>query len=34
MAYGYTIETQKPNVLAETIERLMAEFSLAAVPMG
>jgi hypothetical protein len=34
MAYGYTIESQKPNVLAETIDRMTAEFSLAAVPMG
>lgn len=34
MAYGYTIESQKPDVLVETIDRMMAEFSQAAVPMG
>jgi len=33
-AYGYTVESQKPDVLVETIDRMMAEFSLAAVPMG
>jgi hypothetical protein len=34
MAYGYTVESQKPNVLAEMIDRMKVEFSLAAVPLG
>jgi hypothetical protein len=33
-AYGYTIESQKPDGLVETIDRMIPEFSLAAVPMG
>lgn len=34
MAYGYTIEPQKPDTLVELVDKMMAEFSLAAVPMA
>ncbi|KAK2735942.1 hypothetical protein FQN55_001906 [Onygenales sp. PD_40] len=34
MAYNYTIEPHKPDPLVELTERMMAEFSLAAVPMA
>ncbi|KAL3462390.1 cytochrome P450 [Aspergillus heterothallicus] len=34
MAYGYTISTDKPDMLATLIDRMMTEFSLAAVPMA
>lgn len=33
MTYGYTIETDMPDVLVETIDKMMNEFSLAAAPM-
>ncbi|KAK1770166.1 cytochrome P450 [Phialemonium atrogriseum] len=34
MAYGYTIEPHKPDILVDLIEKMMTEFSLAAVPMA
>ncbi|KAI9041395.1 cytochrome P450 [Aspergillus affinis] len=34
MAYDYTIEPHKPDPLVELIDRMMTEFSLAAVPMA
>lgn len=34
MAYGYTIEPHKPDKLVDLIEKMMTEFSLAAVPMA
>ena len=34
MAYGYTVEPEKPDMLVELIDRMMTEFSLAAVPMA
>jgi hypothetical protein len=34
MAYGYTIEPHKPDVLVDLIEKMMTEFTLAAVPMA
>lgn len=34
MAYGYTIEPHKPDTLVDLIEKMMTEFSLAAVPMA
>jgi fumagillin biosynthesis cytochrome P450 monooxygenase len=34
MAYGYTIEPHKPGKLVDLIEKMMTEFSLAAVPMA
>ncbi|PGH32838.1 hypothetical protein GX50_04378 [[Emmonsia] crescens] len=34
MAYGYTIEPHKPDPLVDLIEKMMTEFSLAAVPMA
>jgi cytochrome P450 len=34
MAYGYTIDSQKPDLLISMIERTLANFSRAAVPMG
>ena len=34
MTYGYTIEPEKPDVLVDLIDRMMTEFSLAAVPMA
>lgn len=34
LAYGYAIDTQKPDVLVATIDQVMKEFSLAAVPMA
>jgi hypothetical protein len=34
MAYGYTVEPNKPDVLVDLIDRMMTEFSLAAVPMA
>lgn len=34
MAYGYTIEPHKPDNLVDLIEKMMTEFSLAAVPMA
>jgi hypothetical protein len=34
MAYGYTIEHDKPDKLVDLIEKMMTEFSLAAVPMA
>jgi cytochrome P450 len=34
MAYGYTIEPHKPDSLIELVDKMMAEFSLAAVPMA
>ncbi|EAQ92026.1 hypothetical protein CHGG_00261 [Chaetomium globosum CBS 148.51] len=34
MAYGYTIEPHRPDKLVNLVEKMMAEFSLAAVPMA
>lgn len=34
MAYGYTIEPNKPDILVDLIDKMMTEFSLAAVPMA
>jgi len=34
MAYGYTIEPHEPDALLDLIEKMMREFSLAAVPMA
>lgn len=34
MAYGYTIEPHKPDILVGLVDKMMAEFSLAAVPMA
>lgn len=34
MAYGYTIEPNKPDKLVTLIDKMMNEFSLAAVPLG
>ncbi|KAK1144880.1 hypothetical protein N8T08_004893 [Aspergillus melleus] len=34
MAYDYTIEPHKPDPLVDLIEKMMTEFSLAAVPMA
>ncbi|EGE82874.1 OrdA protein [Blastomyces dermatitidis ATCC 18188] len=34
MAYGYTIEPHKPDPLVNLIDKMMMEFSLAAVPMA
>lgn len=34
MAYGYTIEPNNPDALVDLIEKMMTEFSLAAVPMA
>jgi cytochrome P450 len=34
MAYGYNIEPDGPDVLVNLIEKMMAEFSIAAVPMS
>ncbi len=34
MAYGYTVEPNKPDVLVDLIDKMMTEFSLAAVPMA
>ncbi|OAA69925.1 O-methylsterigmatocystin oxidoreductase [Akanthomyces lecanii RCEF 1005] len=34
MAYGYTIEPNKPDMLVDLIDQMMTEFSLAAVPMA
>lgn len=34
MAYGYTIEPHKPDALVQLIEKMMTEFSLAAMPMA
>lgn len=34
MAYGYTIEPDKPDVLVDLADQMMTEFSLAAVPMA
>jgi cytochrome P450 len=34
MAYGYTIDSQKPDLLISMIEQTLANFSRAAVPMG
>ena len=34
MTFGHTIESQNLDILVETIEKIMAEFSLTAVPMG
>jgi len=34
VAYGYTIESQKPDIMMETTGKMIAEFSSAAVPMG
>ncbi|GKT50436.1 multifunctional cytochrome P450 monooxygenase af510 [Colletotrichum spaethianum] len=34
MAYGYTVETHRPNALVELTEKMMGEFSLAASPMA
>ncbi|OAA37562.1 OrdA [Beauveria brongniartii RCEF 3172] len=34
MAYGYTIEPDKPDMLVDLIDRMVTEFSLAAVPMA
>lgn len=34
MAFGYTIEPHGPDKLVDLVERMMAEFSLAAVPMA
>ncbi|KAM3543237.1 hypothetical protein ARSEF1564_003867 [Beauveria bassiana] len=34
MAYGYTIEPDKPDMLVNLIDQMMTEFSLAAVPMA
>lgn len=33
MTYDYTIESDKPDVLVDTIDKMMKEFSLAAAPM-
>lgn len=34
MTYGYTIETDQPDVLVDTIDKMMKEFSLAAAPLA
>ncbi|KFY08517.1 hypothetical protein V492_06154 [Pseudogymnoascus sp. VKM F-4246] len=34
MTYGYTIDPHKPDALVDLIEKMMTEFSLAAVPMA
>lgn len=34
MAYGYTIEPNKPDTLVSLIEKMRTEYSLAAVPMA
>ncbi len=34
MAYGYTIEPHKPDALVGLVDKMMTEFSLAAVPMA
>ena len=34
MAYGYTVEPHKPDPLVDLTDKMMAEFSLAAVPMA
>ncbi|GKT81516.1 O-methylsterigmatocystin oxidoreductase [Colletotrichum tofieldiae] len=34
MAYGYTVESHKPDALVELTEKMMSEFSLAASPMA
>ncbi|OBT75491.1 hypothetical protein VF21_04923 [Pseudogymnoascus sp. 05NY08] len=34
MTYGYTIEPHKPDVLVDLTDKMMTEFSLAAVPMA
>jgi hypothetical protein len=34
MAYGYTIEPNKPDVLVDLIDKMMTEFSLTAVPLA
>ena len=34
MAYGYRVEPHKSDALVDTIEQMMTEFSLAAVPMA
>lgn len=34
MAYGYTVEPKKPDALVNLIDKMMVEFSLAAVPMA
>ena len=34
MTFGHTIESQNLDILVETIEKIMAEFSLTALPIG